>query len=388
MRTALTASLLLTPGEQVRQPLLLLEDGRIAEVSSRDRSEVPPNVRVVDFPGAVLAPGLVDIHIHGGAGYDVMQADVEALPAIARQLARCGVTSYFPTTVTAPLDATLKAVENLAKAVESAERYPADELRAQPMGLHLEGPFISHAKRGVHPPEHLLAPSCEVFERLRQAAKGRVSVMTVAPELPDAPDLIAEATRCGVICSLGHSDSTLEPAQVAIAAGARHATHTFNAMRPLDHRDPGILAAVLADERLTADIIADGVHVHPAVVELFLRTKGRERAVLISDAISATGMGDGRFRLGQFEVEVQGDRCLFQDRLAGSVLTLDRAVRNVMQFARWELAEALPLATVNPARVVGIDGKKGVIAPGADADIVVLTPRGEVVKTIARGVGV
>ena len=388
MQTALTASLLLTPLEQVRQPLLLLEDGRIAQVTSRERSEIPSNVRVVDFPGAVLAPGLVDIHIHGGAGYDVMQGDPDALPAIERQLARHGVTSYFPTTVTAALDATLKSLENLAAAVESAERWPSGEVRAQPMGLHLEGPFISHAKRGVHPPEHLLPPSCEVFARLRQAARNRVSLMTIAPELADAPELIAEATRCGVIASLGHSDSELEPTQVAIAAGARHATHTFNAMRPLDHRDPGILAAVLADERLTADIIADGVHVHPAVVELFLRTKGRERAVLISDAISATGMGDGRYRLGQFEVEVQGDRCLYHDRLAGSVLTLDRAVRNIMQFARWELPEALPLATLNPARVVGIDGTKGVIAPGADADIVVLTPHGEVVQTITRGVGI
>jgi N-acetylglucosamine-6-phosphate deacetylase len=173
--------------------------------------------------------------------------------------------------------------------------------------------------------------------------------------------------------------------RTAIAAGAHHATHTFNAMRALDHREPGVLGAVLADDRLTADIIADGIHVHPEIVALFLRAKGPERAVLITDAISATGMGDGRYRLGGCEVEVRGERCEYQGRLAGSVLTLDRAVRNVMEFARWNLPEALRLATLNPARVAGVSRRKGVIAPGADADIVVLTRRGEVIQTMVGG---
>ncbi len=386
---ALAASLLLTPLESIQEPLVIIEDGRLLQVTSRQHAEIPTAARLAEFPGAVLVPGFVDIHIHGGAGYDVMHASAEELECVERSLVASGVTSYFPTTVTAPLDATFVALERLAAAIESVgARSRSGDLRAQPLGIHLEGPFISHAKRGVHPPEHLQAPSLELFDRLWQAGRGQISFMTVAPELPKAEYLVGEAARRGVCVSVGHSDSALEPVQAAIAAGARHATHTFNAMRPLDHRDPGILAAVLADDRMTADIIADGIHVHPEVVELFLRAKGPERAVLITDAISATGMGDGRYRLGSFEVEVRGQRCEYQGKLAGSVLTLDRAVRNVMDFAGWDLANAVRAATLNPARVAGVAGRKGTLTPGADADIVVLTPRGEVVRTIVAGRGV
>ena len=386
MKTALTASLLLTPLEQIFQPLLIVEAGRIVQVTSRAQTEVPAGARRLDFPDAVLAPGFIDIHIHGGAGHDVMHASATELESFERSLAASGVTSYFPTTVTAPLDATFVALERLAAAIETVpRRVPAGDLRAQPLGIHLEGPFLSHARRGVHPAEHLQAPDLQLFDRLWQAARGQMSFMTVAPELPKAEYLIGEAARRGVCVSLGHSDSTLSPVQAAIAAGARHATHTFNAMRPLDHREPGILGAVLADKRLSADIIADGIHVHREVVELFLRSKGPDGAVLITDAISAAGMGDGRYRLGGLEVEVRGRRCEHQGRLAGSVLTLDRAVRNVMNFAHWDLRNAVRLATLNPARVAGVAGRKGVLAPGADADIVVLTTGGEVIQTVVGG---
>jgi N-acetylglucosamine-6-phosphate deacetylase len=394
----LTASTLLTPLEVVDQPGILIADGRIVQAGPRDAIAVPAGAEVRDFPGAVLAPGFVDIHIHGGAGYDVMHASADELAQIERHLAAHGVTSYFPTTVTAPLDDTFVALERLAAAVETAGARLArtgdpghtssGDLRAQPLGIHLEGPFLSHAKRGVHPPEYLQEPSLEIFDRLWQAARGNVSLMTVAPELPNADWLIAEAARRGVCISLGHSDATYEQALGGIAAGGRHATHTFNAMRALDHRNPGILGAVLGDDRLTADIIADGIHVHPSVVKAFVEAKGDDRAVLITDALSATGMGDGRFQLGPFEVEVRGQRCEHNGVLAGSVLTLDRAVRNIMAFAGWPLARALRLATINPARVSGVDARKGVIAAGADADIVVLNPAGEVIQTIVRGQGV
>ncbi|MBZ5569371.1 MAG: N-acetylglucosamine-6-phosphate deacetylase [Acidobacteriia bacterium] len=386
MKTILTASLLLTPLEQIFQPLLVMEDGRIVQVGSRAQAEVPAGARVLDFPDAVLAPGFIDIHVHGGAGHDVMHASAAELESFERYLATSGVTSYFPTTITAPLDATFVALERLASAIETVpQRERIGDVRAQPLGIHLEGPFISHAKRGVHPAEHLQAPDLQVFDRLWQAARGQVSFMTVAPELPKSEYLIGEAARRGVCVSLGHSDSTLAQVETAIAAGARHATHTFNAMRALDHREPGILGAALAEQRLTADVIADGIHVHPEIVSLFLRAKGPERAVLITDAISASGMGDGRYRLGGLEVEVHGQRCECEGRLAGSVLTLDRSVRNVMEFAGWDLRHAVRLATLNPARIAGVAGRKGVIAPGADADIVVLTSRGEVIQTFVGG---
>jgi N-acetylglucosamine-6-phosphate deacetylase len=340
---------------------------------------------VVDFGDAILAPGFVDIHIHGGAGHDLMAADASGLSAVEQLLFKHGVTSYFPTTVTAPLDQTWSALDRLADAIESGSRNDGSHAkRAQPLGIHLEGPFLSHARRGVHPPANLLAPTLPTFDRFWQAARGHIRVMTIAPELEGAREVIAEAARRGVCVSLGHSDGDMNSTRAAVAAGARHATHTFNAMRPLDHRDPGIIGEVLTDSRLSADIIADGIHLDPAIVELFLKAKGADGAVLITDAISATGMPEGRYRLGTFEVEVKDGRCLLDGKLAGSVLTMDRAVRNVMQFAHWDLQQTLRLATLNPARVVGL-GNRGRLEAGAQADFVVLSPSGEVRNTIVRG---
>jgi N-acetylglucosamine-6-phosphate deacetylase len=384
---ALTATALFTPLDRIEQPLLLVEDRVIAEVTSRARREVPGNCRSVDFGEGILAPGFIDIHIHGGAGHDVMEAGADALPPIERLLAAHGVSSYFPTTVTAPMEATLSALARLADAIDAAEKSSARDLRARPLGIHLEGPFISHKRRGVHPPENLLTPSVAAFDRFWQAARGHIRVLTIAPELPGAVEVIAEASARRVCVSLGHSDADLNAARAGIAAGARHATHTFNAMRPLDHRDPGILGEVLTDSRLSADIIADGIHLDPIIVELFLKAKGPDAAVLITDATAATGMPDGRYRLGSLEVEVKGGRCMVGGKLAGSVLNMDRAVRNVVQFARWELQQAVRLATLNPARVAGVK-QGGVLEAGAPADLVVLSPSGEVRQTIIRGAGI
>jgi len=259
-------------------------------------------------------------------------------------------------------------------------------VRARPLGIHLEGPFISHRRRGVHPPEDLLTPSLAAFERFWQAARGHIRVMTIAPELPGAIEVITEAAKRGVCVSLGHSDADLTAARAGVAAGARHATHTFNAMRPLDHRDPGIMGEVLTDSRLSADIIADGIHLDPVIVQLFLRAKGPDAAVLITDATAATGMPDGRYRLGSLEVEVKDGKCTNGGNLAGSVLTMDLAVRNVMKFAQWDLQQAVRLATLNPARVAGLDD--GWLKPGAPADLVVLSAKGEVKNTIIHGAGI
>ena len=389
---AITAATLFTPLERIDQPLLLVEDGYIVEVTSRARRELPANCRSVDFGDGVLAPGFVDIHIHGGAGHDVMEPDSGALPPVERLLAGHGVTSYFPTTVTAPLEATLSALGRLADAIEAGDRnagapdIPTDK-RARPLGIHLEGPFISHRRRGVHPSEDLLPPSLAAFERFWQAARGHIRVMTIAPELPGAIEVITEAAKRGVCVSLGHSDADLTAARAGVAAGARHTTHTFNAMRPLDHRDPGILGEVLTDSRLSADLIADGIHLDPAIVQLFLRAKGPDAAVLITDATAATGMPDGRYRLGSLEVEVKDGKCLSGGKLAGSVLTMDLAVRNVMQFAQWDLQHAVRLATLNPARAVGLNSS-GCLKPGVPADLVVLSPTGEIRSTIISGAGI
>ena len=385
MATVLLARKLFTPLEAIDDAVIVMEDGVITAVGLRTDVRIPASARVLDFGDAVLAPGLIDIHIHGGAGHDVMEGSDEGLAAVERLMTRHGVTSYCPTTVTSPVEATLRSLDALGKAVERAASGNGDGVRARPLGVHLEGPFLSHAKRGVHPPALLQPASRELFERMWQAADGRVSVMTIAPEIEGALDLIGEASRRGVCVSLGHSDAELSQARAAIKAGARHATHTFNAMRPLDHRHPGLLGTVLTDRTVTADIIVDGIHVDPVMVDLFVRAKGAEGAVLITDAISATGMPDGTYMLGGFEVQVHDGRCEFDGRLAGSVLTLDRAVRNMMQFAGTSLQNAVRMATLNPAIVLGIAKRKGNLSVGADADIAVLTPAGEVVRTIVGG---
>jgi N-acetylglucosamine-6-phosphate deacetylase len=388
----LCANRLYTPQEEIQDPLLFIEDGLISAVSSRAQQEVPKHAMVVDltkdFTDAILAPGFVDIHMHGGAGLDVMRASPAELPHLNKFLTTHGVTGYFPTTVAAPLDQTCRALEKLADAIAAASvSSNGNAAQARPLGIHLEGPFLSHKRRGVHPPEYLVEPTLEIFERLWQAAHGQVRIMTIAPELPGALEVIAEAARRNVCVSIGHSDAELDAARAGVRAGARHATHTFNAMRPLDHRDPGILAEVLIDRQLTADIIADGIHVAPEVVQLFLQAKDVERAVLITDATAAAGMPDGTYQLGPIQVEVKDGRCTMDGKLAGSVLTMDCAVRNVTRFAGWSLQHAVRAATMNPAQAVGLGQSYGVLAPGAEANLVVLSPNGEVRKTFVRGRG-
>ncbi len=353
----LTARRLLTDIGSVEYPVLrLADDGRIAEIES------DPSLTGAD----TLTAGFFDVHTHGAAGHDVMDESPDALPRIARFLASRGVTHFLPTTVTAPLDATLRALDRLAHAIETADRSPADrspapaeareppsQLSAQPLGIHLEGPFVSHGKRGVHPPAHILAPSIPVFDQLWAAARGHIRVMTLAPEEPGAMDLIAHAAALGVRVSIGHSIATAAVAREAIARGAVSATHTFNAMRPLDHREPGILGVVLDDPTLFAELICDGVHVADEAVRLWFRAKAPDHAILVTDSMAATGMPDGDYTLGGLPVTVVGPVCLSGGVLAGSVLTLEQAVANLQQIAHTDLATATRAATANPAHMAG-----------------------------------
>ena len=378
-----TSKVLYTPLQKINDAIVSVENGSVVSVASRNEVQAPSNKAVTDFGDCAIVPGFFDVHIHGGVNCDVMRGTASEMKQLETFLARHGVTSYFPTTVTASLDVTLSALERLADAIEAAEKNGGG--RAQPLGIHLEGPFLSHAKRGVHPPDDLLQPSLGAFDKLWQAARGHVRMITIAPELDGAEELISEASRRGVCVSLGHSDADLEETRRGIRAGARHATHTFNAMRPLDHRAPGILGEVLTNKQLSADVIADGIHVDRAVVDLLFRAKGIEKFVLITDAISATGMPDGRYMLGTLEVEVKDGRCVRNGTLAGSALTMDRAVRNVMQFAGLDLQQAVRAASMNPAQAAGMP-KKGTIEPGGNADFVVLTPDGEIRATVVKGV--
>jgi len=380
---AFTSKVLYTPLRRIDNAVVSVENGAVLSVTSRNEAQAPPTKAVTDFGDCAIVPGFFDVHIHGGVNCDVMRGTADEMERMETFLARHGVTSYFPTTVTASLEVTLSALERLAGAIEGAEKNGSG--RARPLGIHLEGPFLSHAKRGVHPPADLMSPTVDAFDKFWQAARGHVRMMTIAPELDGATEVIGEASRRGVCISLGHSDADLEQTRRGVNAGGRHATHTFNAMRPLDHRAPGILGEVLTNKQLSADVIADGIHVDPIVVDLLFRAKGIENFVLITDAISATGMPDGRYELGTLEVELKDGRCVRDGNLAGSALTMDRAVRNVMKFAGLDLQQAVRAASMNPVKVAGMP-KKGTIEPGTDADFVVLTPAGEVRATVVKGV--
>jgi N-acetylglucosamine-6-phosphate deacetylase len=335
---------------------------------------------VLDFPGATVGPAFFDVHIHGAKGHDVMEATPAALDAMGKYLASHGTGSYLATTVTAPLDATLRSLSGLAKLLAR----PPVEGQAQAIGIHLEGPFLSHAKCGAQPAEHLLTPYIATFDRLFEAAEGRIRLMTLAPELPGAVELTAHATARGVRVSLGHSDATAAETRAVIAAGAVSATHTFNAMRPLDHREPGILGTVLTDDALFAELICDGIHVAPEMVKLWWRAKGHERAILVTDAMSATGMPDGEYRLGDVAVQVANGRATANGVLAGSVLTLDCALKNFMSFTGAPLEQALRLFTVNPAAMTGLGDQAGSVAVGMPASLVAVDGTGKLVGSIVN----
>ena len=383
--TAFVAGTVYTPAP-IRNGVVVVEDDRIRDVAARDATELPEGTREVRLDEGIITPGFVDTHNHGAGGKDVMEASRESLEVICRTLARFGTTSYYPTTLTAPGADIRRVFEFLADYVQECETRPTP--MAQPLGIHMEGPYLSVARRGVHPAEHLVEPTLDAYRELAEAAGGRLRIVTLAPELAQASELIEEMLETRVQPSIGHTDSTYEQARKAVELGVRQATHVFNAMRPFRHRDPGVIGVVLTHAGVTAELIADGVHVDPVAIRLLYGCKGRDGIALISDGLSATGMGPGEYSVGGLRVEARDGACYYGDRLAGSILTLDRAVRNMRDFLHLPLEEAIQMATLNPARMMGIDDRKGCLQAGADADLVLMDADLNVQRVHARGLPV
>jgi N-acetylglucosamine-6-phosphate deacetylase len=344
--STITARRLIAESGLVDFPVLTIsDDGTIVEIGSDPKARANAQ--------DTLTAAFLDVHTHGAMGHDVMTASPSELGELQQFLARHGVGHYLPTTVTASIEDTSRALEALADAIESEPNVG----EAKPIGIHLEGPFLSHLKRGVHPAEKLQPPSIDLFDRFQAAARGHIILMTIAPELPAAIELIQHAASQGVKLSLGHSNATAMESLAGIDAGATSATHTFNAMRALDHREPGIAGTVLTGDRLFAELICDGIHVAPAMVDLWLKAKGPELAILITDAMSATGMPDGDYKLAGLPVTVANGKAVLSENhntLAGSVLTMDRAVANLQQFTNSDLGTATRLASRNPATMLGL----------------------------------
>ncbi len=380
-RLAVIAGRVMTPDRVILDGVVLVDGARILEVGSRAAVRFSRDeFEVLDHSRHLLAPGFIDVHIHGALGRDVMEGTTEALEAVSRFLATHGTTSFLATTMTASPIATLQAVEALGRQVDRP--LPG----ARMLGLHLEGPFINPEKRGAHPARHIRPPSTLIFEQLLARSGGRIKLITLAPEVEGSLELIRFARSRGVVVSLGHSNATLEESTAAIDLGAGNATHLFNAMRSFSHRDPGILGAVLTDPQVWAELIADGVHVSPAAVELCLRCKGAGKILLISDAVSATGMPEGRYRLADSEITLSEGACRTPDgTLAGSVLTQDQALRNLVRWSRLPVQTVLGMLTHNPAQSLGLAGSKGTLAAGKDADMVLLDRNLRVHTTIVQG---
>jgi N-acetylglucosamine-6-phosphate deacetylase len=385
---AVFARRVFTPQEEIADAVILTDGEKITAVGRRDEVSVPASAHRHDKRDFSAVPGFIDVHIHGAAGYDVMDSSAEAFAAICARVAARGTTSLLATTVTASEGATCRAVESVAAWMERAKAQPPGRRpSAEILGVHFEGPFISHARRGVHPEEWIQAPSISLFRRLLASANGSARILTLAPELPGATELIPEALRAGLVVSLGHTDASYAEAIAAISRGARHAAHVFNAMRPFAHRETGALGAILTSPGVTAELIADGVHVDDAAIRILLAAKGTQGVILVSDGISATGMPEGRYRLGTFEVNVADGVARNSDgKLAGSTLTLDRALRHMVALGV-SLREALPMLTANPARLLGLEQRKGNLVPGADADLVLLDNQLNVAGVMTRGVG-
>ncbi|MBU9721546.1 MULTISPECIES: N-acetylglucosamine-6-phosphate deacetylase [Bacillaceae] len=363
--------------------------GSNLEIEQQETASQPPhtttkgNVETIDLLGNYLVPGFIDVHIHGGNGYDVMQAtSPQEINEISIFLAKHGTTTFFPTTLTAPREDIEASLTNITEAKEQGTE------GASIAGVHLEGPFINEKRAGAQNSAHIRNPSIEELKRYQYIFKNQVKLLTIAPEMPGALECIQYAVGEGIVCSVGHSDATMNMVKSAINHGLSHVTHLFNGMRPLHHREPGVAGAALMLDSLTVELISDGIHVHPDVLDYICKAKPRENIILISDATSAAGLGDGEechlgglpcfIKNGEVRLQKTGD-------LAGSCLTLDKALRNMMRFTNESLEAVIPLLTENPARKMGLGDMIGAIKEGYDADLVVLNEDYYVLKTFVKG---
>jgi len=359
---------------------IVIKEGTIDGVYRSGDAPALKSAELIDRRGHWVSPGLIDVHLHGALGREVMDAEVEGLRQIAAHQAACGVTGFFPTTLSADIEAVAKAIEAVKKA--RGLNLPSDIL-----GIHLEGPFVSLKRKGAQDPNYIKEINDADLEKLAAGLGSLKTLITIAPEVSRNLDFVKKMASMGWVVSIGHSDATYEEARQAISAGINHATHLFNAWREFHHREPGGVGAVLDDEQVFIELIADGIHVHPAFIRLAIFRKGKDRVCLITDSLKASGLPDGTYAWGEMEIVLKGNEVRLKDSgvLAGSVLHLNRGVKNILDWTGLSVPEVVSMASLTPARSVGLENMVGSLEKGKQADVAIFDRNFDVIETYLKG---
>jgi len=378
-KTALKGNLILED-KVLSGGVVFIEGEKISAVNIGESQLKQKDVSLIDYKDNFVSPGLIDLHLHGALGKDVMDGEVKSLEQIASHQARHGVTGFLGTVMSAPLDSMLKSVETVKKAMQI--RLPSEIL-----GVHIEGVYSSLRRKGAQDPDFIREMNQEEIQFLLEARSGLKAIISMAPEVKNNRSFIKPLTEKGVVVSIGHSDATYEEALESFEEGISHATHLFNAMSGYHHREPGVIGAVLDSSRVTAEVIADGLHIFPSALRLALAAKGYDKICLITDSILAAGLGDGNYQMGNQEVVLKGNEARLKESgsLAGSVLTLNRAVKNALEWTGIALNQAVNLASLNPSRVIGLEHEMGSIQEGKYANLVVFDKEFNVLETYLKG---
>ncbi len=358
---------------------ITLDEGSIQEVGESDGKRE----NVIDASDTLIMPGFIEVHTHGGGGFNLHTVDVGEIRSYARWVVTTGVTSFLIGVVGTPDALPERQLRTATAAIEQRD----DKVGAEPLGIHLEGPYINEKRRGAHPLDWLRLPDERETAFVLELTRGHLRLVTLAPELPGAEQMIRRLVAAGVTTSIGHTDANYEQTQAALQLGITHATHCFNAMRPLLHREPGPMAAIAQAQQVYGEVIADGVHVHPAVVDMLVRMLGPERTIVVTDAQSVAGMSEGgTFKFAGQQAHVAHNAvCLADGTLAGSVLTMERALRNILAMTGVSLQEAVGMLTLHPAQSAHVATRKGRLHAGYDADLVIFDAAMILQATICRG---
>lgn len=381
MKSIIKNGKIIIPDEILYYYDLAIEDGVITGVLPRGILKEEDFDEVIDAKENYVSPGFIDIHTHGNSGHDTMDGTFNALESQARFHIKNGVTAFLATTITASSEETKKVLKTVADYM--SKQNPKSIHSAEILGIYLEGPYFSPAKKGAQPLKFLKSPDTMEISEFIELSKDNIRVVALAPELPGALEAVKYLKSLNIAVSAGHTNASFDEAKVAIDMGITLSTHTFNAMKNFTHREPGIVGAVLTDDRVFCEMICDGIHLHPAVMKLMVRAKGADKVVLVSDSMMAAGLPDGDYKLGGQRVIVKDMEARLSDgTLAGSTLTLDRAVYNAVHKLEIPLHDAVRMASLSPAKAIGISHKKGSIELDKDADIIIFDENINILKVI------